>query len=86
MGSGSVSADKAKAPDVVEQLGARKDPAGPGHEMFEQAEFGRTHMDFPAGAAHAPVLPVEIEITRRKRAGDAVRPRPVHVGNQIRTY
>ena len=36
------------APDGVEQLGARIDPAGRLHQEFEQAEFGRAEVQFLA--------------------------------------
>jgi len=36
--------------------------------MVEQAELGRPHMHLAPGPPNAPVLPVEIEIARRKHA------------------
>src|ERR1700730_5417065 len=64
-----------QSPNGVEQLRARKDPARFPHQMVEQAELGWPHMQLTAGAAGPPVLPVEIEITRRKHAAGALRAR-----------
>src|ERR1700730_48577 len=71
-------------PNAVEQLRARKDPAGFPHQMVEQAELGRSHMHVTAGAADAPVLPIEVEIARRKLAARAIRPRPAQQGMNAR--
>ena len=61
------------APDAVEQLLARKHPAGPLHQKFEQAEFGRAEIDRAACARHALFLAIEFEIADGEHHGDALR-------------
>src|SRR3569833_2176155 len=51
-----------RTPDAVEQLLAREYAAGPLHEEFEQAIFGRPEIDGLAAARHALLLAVEFDV------------------------
>ena len=61
------------APDAVEQLRAREDPAGLFQQIFEQAELGRPEMDVARAAAHAARLAVEVEVAGGQLLGDRAR-------------
>ena len=50
------------APDRVEQLLAREDPAGALHQEFEQLELGRPEMQLAAVPADAVRLAVELDV------------------------
>src|SRR6185437_15129624 len=62
------------SPHGVEQLRARKHPAGLFQKIFEQPEFRRTEVDLARAAADPPPLPVEIEIAGVETLGDPLGP------------
>ena len=58
------------APHAVEKLFAREHATGPLHQKFEQAIFGRAQIDRAAGARHALLLAVDLEVAERQHVGE----------------
>src|SRR6201999_628807 len=71
-------------PDTVEQLLAGKYSARPLHEELEQTIFGRTKLDLAAGARHALLLAIELDVAVAQHVGDAFGARTPQQGTHPR--
>src|SRR6516162_10977742 len=71
-------------PYAVEQLLAREYAAGPLHQIFEQAVFGRAQLDRPPGARYAAFLPVHLEVAEAKHVAHLLRSRAPQQGVDAR--